>query len=581
MDLKSNLHALRQHLDSLGLDGFLVPISDPFQNEMVSPHFNRVHFLSQFTGSAGVLLIMQDKAILFTDGRYTIQAGEEVDPSLFEVRGHWLQALHPFLKEYGNIPLRIGFDPWTLTFAQMNRLKGTDITWISCVTNPVDSLWQDRPDQPWAPLTIHEEQFSGEPSLSKRQKIGQELGTQNLDSFILTTGDSLAWLLNIRGGDVSHTPIPFAHGVLHKTGAVDLFIDLRKVSEPVKTFLGDDVTIHPLEDLENVLKNLNRVGFDPQSTPLAMMEMLKEGVNEKDPCLLPRACKNAIEQEGARQCHLVDGVALTKFLYFLHQHSYDDGLDEMQAIEKLESYRAAGKYYQSNSFGTISAAGPHSAWCHYHTKDHTNIPLQKGGIYLVDSGGQYLNGTTDVTRTVILGGFATPEQKNHYTRVLKGHIAVSTVKFPKGTTGTHLDSLARQYLWEVGLDFPHGTGHGVGSYLSVHEGPQGITPRFIDVTLMPGMILSNEPGYYLEGHYGIRLENLILVQECKDLKGFLEFENLTWAPFDINLIDFELLSLKEKKWLQDYHESVLKLVGPSLSKEERQWVEGSMEIFAS
>jgi len=579
-DLKNNLKLLRHHLELSKLDGFLVPMSDPFQNEMVSPHFNRVHFLSHFTGSAGVVLVMQDKAVLFTDGRYTIQAGEEVDSSLFEVKGHWLQALHPFLKEYGNILLRIGFDPWTLTVAQMNRLKSTGITWISCVTNPVDSLWQDRPSQPWAPLTIHEKQFAGASSLSKRQKIAQELVAQNLDSFILTTGDSLAWLLNIRGGDVSHTPIPFAHSVLHKTGAVDLFIDLKKVSEPVKAFLGVDVTLHSLEDLANILKNLNRVGFDPQSTPLAMVEMLKEGIIAKDPCLLPRACKNAVEQEGARQCHLVDGVALTKFLYFLHRHSYDDGLDEMQAVGKLESCRAAGQYYQGNSFETISAAGPHSAWCHYHTKDHTNIPLQKGDIYLVDSGGQYLNGTTDVTRTVILGGVATPEQKNHYTRVLKGHIAVSTVKFPKGTTGTHLDSLARQYLWEVGLDFPHGTGHGVGSYLSVHEGPQGITPRFIDVPLMPGMILSNEPGYYLEGHYGIRLENLILVQECKDFKGFLEFENLTWAPFDINLIDFELLSLKEKKWLQRYHESVLKLVGPSLSKEERQWVEGSVEIFS-
>jgi Xaa-Pro aminopeptidase len=576
-DCKRNLEALRQKLTTSGLDGFIVPMSDPFQNEMVSSHFNRVHFLTNFTGSAGAVLVFKEKAILFTDGRYTTQAHEEVDTTLFEIQGHWLPSIHPFLKE----DLRIGFDPWTLTAAHRDHLKTASVTWVSCAENPVDGIWDNRPSQPWAPLKVHGEGFAGESSFSKRQKIAQDLKAQGLDAFILTTGDSLAWLLNIRGGDVDRTPIPFCYGVIHRTGLVDFFVDPQKVSSTMKDFLGADIVLHPLEDLASFLRTLKRVGFDARTTPVAIFDVLQEGIAGKDPCLLPKACKNDVEQEGARQCHIVDGIALTKFLYFLYHHTYDDGFDEAQAVLKLQSFRALGKHYQGDSFETISAAGPHSAWCHYHTKPHTNIPLKKGDMYLVDSGGQYLNGTTDVTRTIILGGKATEQQKNHYTRVLKGHIALATIKFPKGTSGVRLDVLARQYLWEEGLDFPHGTGHGVGSYLSVHEGPQGITPRRVDAPLMPGMILSNEPGYYLEGDYGIRSENLMLVQECKDLKGFLEFENLTWAPFDPNLVDFDQLSLKEKQWLRVYHENVLKLLSPDLSEEERKWVEGLIGIFSS
>jgi len=572
---RRNLEVLRERLASSGLDGFIVPMSDPFQNEVVSPHFNRVQFLTHFTGSSGFVLVLSQTAIFFTDGRYTTQAREEVDQTLFEIRGHWVQAIHPFLKE----GLRIGFDPWTLTVTHRDHLKMSPVSWISCVENPVDQIWQNRPPQPWAPLKIQGEEFAGESSSSKRQKIAQELKAQGLDAFVLTAGDSLAWLLNIRGGDVDRTPIPFCYGVIHQTGCVDFFIDPKKVSFAVRDFLGADITLHPLENLESFLKTLKRVGFDVRTAPFAIVDVLKESVSGKDPCLLPRACKNAVEQEGARQCHIVDGMALTKFLYFLQHHPYDDGFDEAQAVLKLQSFRTGGKHYQGDSFETISATGPHSAWCHYHTKPHTNRSLKKGEMYLVDSGGQYLNGTTDVTRTIILGGKATPQQKNHYTRVLKGYIALATIKFPKGTSGSHLDILVRQYLWEEGLDFCHATGHGVGSYLSVHEGPQCITPRLVEAPLMPGMILSNEPGYYLEGAYGIRSENLMLVQECKGLKGFLEFETLTWAPFDPNLIDFDQLSLKEKQWLKAYHADVLRLLSPSLSEKEREWVEGLIDVF--
>jgi Xaa-Pro aminopeptidase len=394
----------------------------------------------------------------------------------------------------------------------------------------------------------------------------------------LTMGDSIAWLLNIRGGDVDGTPIPFSYGVIHTQGDMDLFIEPQKVSLDVSSFLGPNVTVHPLDHIIPFLRKFDQVGFDPKTTPEAIVEALNKGIEANDPCLLPRACKNTTEQEGARQCHVVDGVALTKFLYFLYHHHYEDGFDEAQAVIKLRSLRAIGKHYQGDSFETISATGPHSAWCHYHTKEHTNTSVKKGDLYLVDSGGQYLNGTTDVTRTIVIGGHGTPEQKDHYTRVLKGYIALDTIKFPKGTSGVHLDVLVRQYLWEVGLNFPHATGHGVGSYLSVHEGPQCITPRLVEAPLMPGMILSNEPGVYREGHYGIRLENLVLVRECPDLPGFLEFENLTWAPFDMNLIDMGMLSLKEKQWLKDYHKRLIRVLGDGLSFEEKEWVEHSFSV---
>lgn len=577
LPIEKILQSLRDALVSEQLDGWLVPMADPFQNEYVEDHFNRVQYVSGFTGSAGMVLIMQDQAALFTDGRYTEQAYQELDSRLFEVHGHGFQAMGDFLKSKGK--LRIGFDPLTITVSQKKQLRAVPMDWVAVDSNPVDALWENRPNQPWASLKIHDEKFSGVSSKDKRSNLSQELKRKNLDAALFTLGDSIAWLLNLRGGDLASTPIFYSYAVLHANGKVDLFVDTKKIGLEVTEFLGKDVTIHPLETVSSFLEKLEVVGFDPACTPVSLASKLNQGKEIKDPTLLPKACKNPVEQEGARQCHIVDGIALTKFLYFLHNRSLGDGLDEQGSALKLRSLRDGGEHYQGDSFETISAAGPNGALCHYCVNDKTNRPLKSGELYLVDSGGQYLTGTTDVTRTVLVGGSATEKMKEHYTRVLKGHIAIACAVFPKGTTGTQLDMLARQALWEVGLDFPHSTGHGVGSYLSVHEGPQGITPRNSTTPLMLGMILSNEPGYYLAGHYGIRLENLILVQECEDRSGFLKFENLTWAPFDGRLIDPALLSDQEREWLRWYHAKLIEKLSHGLSEEEKVFCRNSWGNF--
>lgn len=563
--MRNHLKRLRTVLEHQGLDGFLIPMADPFQNEIVSDHYNRLQFVSGFTGSAGFLVVLQEKAALFVDGRYTVQAPQEVDESVLEIYDYSYATIKKFLGE----GLRVGFDPWTLTVREQKLIHSPAIELVEVQENLVDHIWDERPEIPWAPLVCHEEKFAGESSKAKRQRLGAKIEGQNLDAFLLTKGDSIAWLLNVRGGDVSHTPLPFAYAILHKTGCVDLFVDQKKVSPAVQRFLDADVTVYGLDDVTERLDSLAKVGVDPACTPVALVT--KHVVDGEDPTLLARACKNDVEQEGMRHCHVLDGLALTKFLHFLEHHQ-TGSIDEQEASTILASFREGGEHYQGPSFETISAAGPNGATCHYRTTDKTNRMLEEGALYLVDSGGQYLNGTTDVTRTVLIGKKATDKQREHYTRVLKGHIAITSIRFPKGTTGPHLDVLARQSLWEVGLDYAHGTGHGVGSYLCVHEGPQGISPRSRPVPLMPGMVLSNEPGYYLEGEYGIRLENLVMVVESKEYEGFLEFENLTWAPFDQRLIDGSLLTDKEKAWLREYRETLCEKIGLSLDEGIRSWL---------
>ena len=559
------LAALRSLMKEKNLKGYLIPMADPFQNEFVPSHFQRLEYMTGFTGSAGMAVILEDTAALFVDGRYTVQAAAEVEEGLFSVCSHGFSALKKFLQDQ-SFEEEIGFDPWTLTSKEAEFFSG-----IAVEGNLVDRLWEERPMAAPTELTKHPEGFAGESAVSKCRRLGKPFHEKGLSSFLITKGDRLSWLLNIRGQDVPNTPIPFAYACLHATGIVDFFTDAPNAEEVVDSAT---VNVYPLAHVTSYLEEGGDcvVGFDPHATPYALSRLLKKGVAAQDPTLLPRACKNPTEQEGARECHQTDGVAVTKFLYALEQRALAEQWDERYAMKVLAELRGEGKDYRGQSFETISATGAHSAWCHYHAHPHTNQPLEQGEIYLVDSGGQYLSGTTDVTRTVILGGEATEEQRTHSTLVLKGHIALSRMRFPKGTTGAQLDVLARQYLWDQGLDFAHGTGHGVGSYLGVHEGPQGISPRSISTPLMPGMILSNEPGYYREGHYGIRHENLVLVVESESYPGFLEFENLTWAPFDPNLVAVDLLTPEEKKWLHDYHQEVFAQVASILTTDESAWL---------
>lgn len=568
------LQPVRAYLKEQGLGAMAIFMADPFQNEYVADHYNRIQWLSGFTGSAGSLVITSSSAVLFTDGRYRIQAPQEVDQSFFEVRSHGLHAMADFLKEQG--VERVGYDGWTTTVHQKQKLEELGFQWIAVDQTPLDSLWHERPKKPWSPLKPHDIEFSGRSSKDKRGHLANLLKAKSLKAYLLTLGDSIAWVLNIRGGDLDHTPLAYCYGILEEDGFFHLFIDREKVTPDVHDFLGEEVKLHSLEHIESFIKGLDSLGFDPRHTPVALESAMKGmGHIMGDPTLLPKACKNATEQDGARHCHRVDGIAMTRFLHFLSTRPLSDGLDEQKASKILRTLREDKTHYQGDSFSTISAAGPNAALCHYHANDQTNRPLKSGELYLVDSGGQYLNGTTDVTRTVLVGGVATDSMKGHYTRVLKGHIALATARFPKGTTGTQLDGFARRSLWDVGLDFSHSTGHGVGSYLSVHEGPQAITPRLSSTPLKPGMILSNEPGYYLEGHYGIRLENLILVKESDAYAGFLEFENLTWVPFDKRLIQPSLLNEKEVAWLEWYHEMLIDKIGPGLSAQEKEWLQSA------
>jgi Xaa-Pro aminopeptidase len=444
------------------------------------------------------------------------------------------------------------------------------VQWVMSVDNFVDSLWKERPALPLEPIEVHEDCFSGRASSLKRIEISKTLETRGIKAFLLTTGDSISWLLNIRGGDIQDTPVPFSYAFLQNDASVDFFVDKKKISASVADFLGSSVRIHPLDAIEDFFTNMENIGLDPSVTPKAMVEKLGEGawIPMDDPCRLPKACKNETEQQGAIDCHKVDGLAVTKFLYWVEQQ---EALTEIEASEKLASFRATGLHYKGPSFETISAVGPNGMLCHYRPKNKSRS-FQKGDIYLVDSGGQYLNGTTDITRTVIWKGTPTKLQKLHYTLVLKGHIALATARFPKGTTGVQLDVLARQYLWQHGLDYSHGTGHGVGSYLSVHEAPPSISPRAGNTPLCAGMVISNEPGYYLKDHYGIRLENLVLVKESKDLTDFLEFETITLAPFDRRLMDETMLSDAEKTWLKSYHQRILDTFKDTLTEEEQAWV---------
>lgn len=541
------IREFRQIMKTHGVDAYIIPNNDEFQNEYLPDSAKRLEFLTGFTGSAGLAIITPSKAAFFTDGRYTLQAKDQLDTKVFEIHNISTKRPEQWVAENN---IKCGFDAWTMSLAQVRRFDAKNLQPITHSPNLVDLMWKSKPQVSPKILRVHEEHFAGESSQSKRKRIGQEL---KADAALLTSPDSVNWLLNIRGSDVAHTPLCLCYAALSKDGTVDLFIDKKKINQEALSHLGKDVKIHDLATVTKIGPN-QHILIDPARIPYALYQSMKSNGAEitegQDPCQLPKAIKNETEISGIKRAHKIDGAALTKFLNWLPQQNQ---LDELKASEQLESFRRENPEYLEPSFDTISGFGANGAIVHYRSTPESNKQFSLNNLYLVDSGGQYEFGTTDVTRTVVIGE-PIAEMKRDYTNVLKGHIALASAIFPRGTTGAQLDSLARQFLWADGKDYDHGTGHGVGYYLSVHEGPQGISKRYNDTALQPGMVISNEPGYYKTGEYGIRIENLVLVVEKPN--GYLGFETLTKAPFDDKLIEVSMLTEAEQSWIKNYYASL-------------------------
>ena len=578
--------ALQRELRTRRLKGFLVPHSDEHQDEFLSPSAERLAWLTGFTGSAGTAIVLDKAAALFVDGRYILQARTQVDQTLFEVLQTPDAKASSWLKEKLGKGAAIGYDPALHTIREIERLaealgkNGIRLTPVE--TNPIDLLWEERPKASTAPISAHGLEYSGRSAKDKIRDVQGLLRDEKSDAVLLTMLDSIAWLFNIRGGDIRHTPVALAYAIVPAEGRPTLFIDGAKVGDNVRGELRDFVDIAEPSTLAEKLVALGqakaRVRLDPDTAPMRFAKLLEaEGakfVPGADPCILPKAIKNAAEIKGARAAHLRDGVAMARFLAWLDETGDSGRVDEVTAAIKLEDSRRESGQLKDISFDSISAAGPNGAVVHYRPTNASKRALKPSSLYLIDSGAQYLDGTTDVTRTLAIGT-PTPEMKRHYGIVLKAHIAIATARFPKGTRGQDLDPFARRPLWEAGLDFDHGTGHGVGSFLSVHEGPQRLS-RLGTAELEPGMILSNEPGFYLEGQYGIRLETLVLVTPPEAIQGgsreMMGFETLTLVPFDRRLIDVKQFVPWELGWLNAYHARVRREIEPVLRSDDRAWL---------
>ena len=584
-DSAGRLALLRAELARRELGGFLVPMADQYQNEFVPARALRIAWLAGFTGSAGLVVVLAEKAAIFVDGRYTLQVRDQVDLALFETRHVSEEPPADWIREHLPAGARLGYDPWLLTPEQVARFRdaaeAAGGALVPVADNPVDAVWEDQPPPPLAPVVAHPLLYAGEPSSEKRHRIAAELKKAGAEAAVITVPDSIAWLLNVRGGDVPRTPLPLSFLVLRDDGQADFFVDGRKLSRGLDSHLGNEVRVRPEDEFADGLAELagRKVRVDPASSTAWVFERLEEAGAEvlrgSDPCQLPKACKNQAELDGARAAHLRDGRAVVAFLAWLQQEAPKGGVDELSALERLAAFRRRNELFQDLSFDTISGAGPNGAIVHYRASAESNRRLEAGSLYLVDSGAQYLDGTTDITRTVAIG---TPsaEMRDRFTRVLKGHIQLALCRFPEGTTGSQLDVLARHALWQAGLDFDHGTGHGVGSYLGVHEGPQRISKIANNVALRPGMVVSNEPGYYKAGAYGIRIENLVAVVAVDDIAGaerrMLGFETLTRAPIDRSLIVKEMLSEAERAWLNAYHAEVRERLSPELEPASQAWL---------
>lgn len=575
------LAALRGQLAVMGLDGFLIPRADVHQGEYVAARDERLQWLTGFTGSAGFCIVLPEVAGVFIDGRYRTQVKAQVDLGSFtpvpwpEVKpGDWLRQALP--------AGRVGYDPWLHSVEEIEKLQasleGSGVTLSHIYANPVDTIWPDQPDAPQGKAFVHPETLAGETAFAKCARLAEGLRKAGQASAVLTLPDSLCWLLNIRGADVPKNPVLQGFAVLQDDGGVVLFVHPAKLDDTVRAHLGPTVTIRPVDDFVAALRNLKGpVRLDKGSAPVAVADTLRaagvEVVWGDDPCRLPKARKNAAEIAATREAHLRDGAAMAEFLCWLDRESPKGTLSEIAVVQALEGFRRATNALHDISFDTICGAGPNGAIIHYRVTEATNRPIRKDELLLVDSGGQYPDGTTDITRTIAIGDPG-DAARAAYTRVLQGMVAISRVRFPTGLAGRDIDALARYPLWLAGQDYDHGTGHGVGAFLSVHEGPQRIS-RLSEVPLEPGMILSNEPGYYREGAFGIRLENLIVVEPAPDLgdnRAQLAFETLTWVPFDRRLVLVAELAPGDRDWLNAYHAGVLERLGKRVSPATLDWL---------
>ncbi|MGD9784700.1 MAG: aminopeptidase P family protein [Hyphomicrobiaceae bacterium] len=578
--------ALRDHMRRRRIDAYLVPRSDEHQGEYVAPSSERLAWLTGFTGSAGLAVIGLDRAVLLVDGRYTVQARGQVDQALIEVVQQPPASLTSWLAANLGKGGVVGFDPWLVTIQQVEHLqrelKPRGIGLKSVTPNLVDKVWgKERPAVPSARVRVQPDERAGESVEAKIRRVQRQLTEAAHDAAVLTQPDSISWLLNIRGGDVAHNPVVLAFAIVHAKGKPELFVDPHKLDADVRKALKPHVHLREPDELGERLDALKTAGkralLSPANTAWWISRRLGGShARGADPLVLPKAIKNGVEIAGARAAHTRDGAAVVRFLAWLDGvATKGDGIDEIAAVRQLEAFRAETGALREISFDTISGSGPNGAIVHYRVTEASNRRLRAGELFLIDSGAQYDDGTTDITRTVAIGK-PSAEMADRFTRVLQGHIAIAMARFPAGTRGVDLDSHARMPLWRAGLDYDHGTGHGVGSYLSVHEGPQGIS-RLNMVPLEPGMILSNEPGYYKEGAYGIRIENLVLVTPPSTPEGgerpMLGFETLTLAPLDRRLILKPVLSEAERGWVDAYHARVREALASQLDGAAAAWLE--------
>jgi Xaa-Pro aminopeptidase len=580
------ISALRVLLRARGLDGFIVPRADRFQNEYVPPCAERLAWLTGFTGSAGVAIVLADRAVVFVDGRYQVQVREEIDPAIFSIE-HLIES-PPTAWIEANVAAgaRLGYSPWLHTIEGAERLAkacaAADAQLVPLEDNPIDAIWTDRPQPPLGPVVPHDMRYAGEDAPSKLARVRAEVQKLSGDALLVSDPQAISWLFNIRGSDVAHTPVVLAFATVPKDGRPVLFVDLRKLGTAMRQRLEEVADVRPNAAFERDLTSFGKDGrslrLDPSSCPEAIARLIVENGGEivrgPDPIAPMKAVKNSAEIAGARAAHQRDGAAVTRFLAWFDRQAPRGQLTEIDAVEAVESFRRETGLLKDVSFPTIAGAGPNAAIVHYRVTRNSNRRISPGEVFLLDSGGQYEDGTTDITRTIAVGT-PSPEMRQNFTRVLKGHIAIARTVFPDGTTGAQIDSFARQFLWQAGHDFDHGTGHGVGSYLSVHEGPARIS-KLGTVPLKRGMILSNEPGYYRADAYGIRLENLILVTEgpaaAEAEKPVNAFETLTLAPIDMRLIEPGMLTAEEMLWLDAYHSRVREHIAPLVDLSTRAWL---------
>ncbi|MCT7940503.1 aminopeptidase P family protein [Shewanella holmiensis] len=584
--IAERLSAIRQQLTLENIDAFIIPRADEYLGEYVPVRNERLRWATGFTGSAGMAIVLKDTAAIFTDGRYTVQVPQQVDGTLFQYLSLTDDPQIEWLVDTLGAGSKVGIDSRLHTLAWYQQAKAqfdkADIELVDVKQNPIDVHWQDRPQLPTSPFTLFSHEGAGRNSLDKRQQIGALVKKQGADVALIAALDSFCWLLNIRGNDVPRLPVILGSALLATNGDMTLFTDLSKVPSGFTEHVGQGVTVKDEAELATALAALTGVKLlaDPHSAN-AFSQLQAQAAGAKliaglDPVALPKAQKNAAELAGMRACHVRDGVAVSRFLAWL-DNQVEQGImhDEAVLAAQLESYRLQDSLYREPSFDTISATGPNAAMCHYNHNNGTPSTMTMNSIYLVDSGAQYLDGTTDVTRTIAIGDVS-DEQRKMVTLVLKGHIALDLARFPKGTSGQQLDAFARQHLWQHGFDYDHGTGHGVGHFLSVHEGPQRIGKNVNNVALVPGMVLSNEPGYYRTNGFGIRIENLVIVQHCAALTGsereMYEFDAITLIPIDARLIDKSLLTTAEINWFNQYHAKVRETLTPFMQGDDLKWL---------